>query len=78
MTYDATYSQEPNYNHHHLAKLLSIFALNPIYSNSFEKLETYIQVEDSGYPNGTEETNENCLSCIFDLVYQLMESKNYR
>jgi len=51
--------------------LLSVLSLDAIDSNPFEKLETDVEIKYSRDADWAKETNENCLSLLFDLVDKL-------
>jgi len=78
MNDDAANTQEPDDDYHNFTQLLSIFALNTIYSDGLEELEAYIQIKDSRHSDRTKEADKDRLSRIFDLVYELVECEYHR
>jgi hypothetical protein len=51
--------------------LCGILSLDAINRDSFEKLESDVEIEYSRDADWTKETHENCLSLLLDLVDEL-------
>ena len=77
-TYDAANCQEPYNDCQYFTQSTGIFSLHAIDSNRFEEFEADIQVEYCRYTDRSEETHENGLSFLLDLVNKLVHGEDDR
>lgn len=76
MTYNATDSEEPDNNRDHFRELGSICSLNSANCDSLEEFQADIQIEDCRDTNWPEETNEDCLPFLVDLMDEFVHGEH--
>lgn len=67
-TYNAANGEEPNHHSHDFSQACGIFAYNAVYCDLSQEIQRDVQIKDRTHANRPEESNEQGLLLLFDLL----------